>query len=56
MNMKISGLTPQRAELCEILWQLDGAMMMMLLAKYIDSLDLGDCVQAREVCERIRQL
>lgn len=76
MNMKISGLTPQQAELCEILWQLDGveevaeflatlspdqllqarAMMMLLLAEYIDSLELGDCAQAREVCERIRQL
>jgi hypothetical protein len=32
------------------------AMMHLMLAEYIDTLDLGDCAQAREVCERIRQL
>jgi hypothetical protein len=57
MTIQIQGLTPQQAEMCQALWQLNGedrAMMHLMLAEYIDTLDLGDCAQAREVCERIQ--
>jgi len=30
------------------------AMMLLLSAEYIDSLDLGDCDQAREVITRVQ--